>query len=149
MRALQRTLAVALPVAAAVAFTVTPAQAGGVGIYCNDWDANCGTFYYNSGSDGGSRITFTGRSGWDGEIADLAGYKFLDNGAGKGQNVKNNAGGFYNGSMQKATVFFRSGFVGACDTVPSVSRAYKLVNTYNDNASLGFGSRTGVNCYNF
>ncbi|MCX4957863.1 peptidase inhibitor family I36 protein [Streptomyces virginiae] len=69
--------------------------------------------------------------------------------AGYGQPVKNNAASFYNGSMQKATVFYNSGFAGACDAVASLTNVYKLNKTYNQNASLGFGSRTGSNCYMF
>lgn len=51
--------------------------------------------------------------------------------------------------MQKATVFYNSGFAGACDAVASLTNVYKLNKTYNQNASLGFGSRTGSNCYMF
>ncbi|MFF4424590.1 hypothetical protein ACFY04_28080 [Streptomyces sp. NPDC001549] len=49
--------------------------------------------------------------------------------------------------MQKATVFHNSGFAGACDAVASLTNVYKLNRTYHQNASLGFGSRTGSDCY--
>ncbi|QDY77572.1 hypothetical protein [Streptomyces qinzhouensis] len=146
MNAIRRALAVALPVAAVLSFGVTPAQAD-VGIYCVDSDANCGTFYYNSGLTG-SRTTFTGFRGTDGSIWDLASYKFLSSGNGQGLSVKNNAASFYNGSMQSATIFFNSGFEGPCDTVAALTNVNRLANTYNDNASLAFG-RYVQNCHIF
>ncbi|MFG2486396.1 peptidase inhibitor family I36 protein [Streptomyces virginiae] len=150
MRTIRRAMAVALPAAAALAFGVAPAQASsGYDIWCNGYHANCGTFYYNSNLTG-SRISFTGTNGWEGEISNLSGYTYLESGkAGYGQPVKNNAASFYNGSMQKATVFYNSGFAGACDAVASLTNVNKLNKTYNQNASLGFGSRTGSNCYMF
>ncbi|MEV7441891.1 hypothetical protein AB0O22_12150 [Streptomyces sp. NPDC091204] len=145
MTNIRRAMAVALPAAAALAFSVSPAQAG-VGITCTG-EANCGTFYYNSGLSG-SRTTFTGSGGINGSISDLAGYKFLDSGAGKGTPVKNGAASFYNGSPTPTTIFFNSGYNGACDTVAPYTNANRLANTYNNNAALAFGA-SGSNCYKF
>ncbi|MEU9862260.1 peptidase inhibitor family I36 protein [Streptomyces sp. NPDC047971] len=146
MSALRRTLAVALPTAAVLALGVAPAQAD-VGIYCVDAQANCGHFYYNTGLKG-SRTVFTGKSGQMGSISNLAGYTFLSSGAGQGQPVKNNAASFYNASMQVATVFYSSQYNGPCDTVAKLTSANQLVQTYNENASLGFGL-IGQNCHMF
>ncbi|MFD6997340.1 hypothetical protein ACFWA5_13900 [Streptomyces mirabilis] len=61
--------------------------------------------------------------------------------------MKNNAASFYNESITStATVFYSSGYSGACDTFAALSSTNKLHNTYNENASMGF-NRTGVNCY--
>lgn len=138
-------MAIALPAAAALAFSVTPAQAG-VGIYCTG-EANCGTFYYNSGLTG-SRTSFTGSGGINGSVYDLAGYKFLDSGAGQGAPVKNGAASFYNGSPTPTSIFFNSYANGPCDTVAPYTNANRLVNTYNENASFLFGT-SGSECYKF
>ncbi|MFD5101300.1 hypothetical protein [Streptomyces albidochromogenes] len=103
--------------------------------------------YYNSGLTG-SRTTFTGSGGINGSISDLAGYKFLDAGAGKGTPVKNGAASFYNGSPTPTTIFFNSNANGSCDTVAPYTNAHRLVNTYNENASFMFGA-SGSNCYKF
>ncbi|WP_138907512.1 hypothetical protein [Streptomyces chryseus] len=124
---------------------MTPAQAS-VGIHCTG-DASCGTFWYNSGQNG-SRTSFTGTGGINGSIKDLAGYKFLDSGAGQGTPVKNGAASFYNGSGAPTTIFYNSGWNGPCDTVAAYTVANQLVNTYNDNASFAFGA-SGSNCYKF
>ncbi|MFC8900468.1 hypothetical protein [Streptomyces cinereoruber] len=146
MSLLRRSASIAIPAVLAVGFGVTPAQAE-AGISCNNYYDNCGAFYFNSNLSGSYTI-FTGLKGQQGSIPDLAPYKFLGNGNGKGQPVKNNAASFYNGSFQITTVFFNSNYGGPCDTFEPHSTAKQLRNTYNDNASLGFG-RSGVNCYKF
>lgn len=146
MSLLRRSVSIAIPALAALGFGAVPANAD-VGIYCNNYQDNCGSFYYNSNLSG-SRTTFTGAGGQLGSIPDLGPYKFLSSGTGQGQPVKNNAASFYNGSFQITTVFFNSNYGGPCDTFAAHASTNQLRYTYNENASLGFG-RSGVNCYKF
>jgi len=136
-----RALAVAIPTAAAAVLGVAPLAHADAGPYCLDSESNCGVFFYNSDLKG-SFTAFRGSS-----VSDLAGYTFLTSGSGKGQAVKNNAASFHNQSIDKiATVFFHSGYSGACDTFAPLTSGDRLHNTYNENASMGFG-RSGTNCY--
>ncbi|GAA3376106.1 hypothetical protein GCM10020367_46500 [Streptomyces sannanensis] len=135
-------LAVSLPAAAVVVLGVAPQAQADAGTGCSNYSTNCGIFYYNTGFQG-SRTAFR----WD-SVPDLAGYKFLTSGAGQGLYVKNNAASFYNSSDKLATIFYNSNYGGACDTVAAWADAYQLRNTYNENASLGFG-KSGYNCYKF
>ncbi|KOX35755.1 MULTISPECIES: peptidase inhibitor family I36 protein [unclassified Streptomyces] len=146
MSLLRRSASMAIPAVVVIGFGAAPAQAD-TGLYCDNYYDNCGAFYFNSNTSG-SHIVFTGLKGQQGSIPDLAPYKFLGPGNGKGQSVKNNAASFYNGSFQITTVFFNSNYSGPCDSFEPHATAKQLRNTYNENASLGFG-RSGVNCYKF
>ncbi|MCX5051291.1 MULTISPECIES: hypothetical protein [unclassified Streptomyces] len=136
-----RALAVAIPATAAAVLGMAPLAHADAGPYCLDSQKNCGVFFYNSGLSG-SFTAFRGTS-----VSNLAGYTFLTSGAGKGVAVKNNAASFSNQSIDNiATVFFNSGYSGACDTFAPLTAADRLHNTYNENASMGF-ARSGTNCY--
>ena len=74
--------------------------------------------------------------------SNLAGYRFLGNGAGKGQGVKNNAaaGTNNNGRVVVVNVWYNSGFSGPVDTInPAITK--NLTVTKNENASLNVGYR--------
>jgi hypothetical protein len=134
-------LAVALPAALAAVLGTAPLAHADAGPYCLNEVKNCGIFFYNSGRTG-SFTAFRGSS-----VSNLAGYTFLTSGTGKGQPVKNNAASFNNLSVDNiATVFYNSGYSGACDTFAPLTATDRLHNTYNENASLGF-ARGGTDCY--
>ena len=134
-------IAVAIPAAAVAVLGTAPAAHADAGPYCLNEVRNCGVFFYNSGMSG-SFTAFRGSS-----VSNLAGYTFQTPGAGKGQAVKNNAASFNNLSIDSiATVFFSSGYAGACDTFAPLTGTDRLRNTYNENASMAF-ARGGVNCY--
>ncbi|WP_326773947.1 peptidase inhibitor family I36 protein [Streptomyces sp. NBC_01445] len=135
-------LAVSVPAVAVAVLGMAPQAQADAGQSCLDSESNCGVFYYNSGREG-SFTAFRGSS-----VSNLSGYTFLTSGAGKGVAVKNNAASFYNASDQIATVFYSSGYGGACDTFAKFAATDRLHYTYNENASLGFG-KSGVNCYKF
>lgn len=91
-------------------------------------DGNEMIFFFNS-NYGGSWSDFLSQR------TNLAGYKFLTNGNGKGQYVKNNAASVSSWRNAAARVHFNSGFTGAYDYVqPYEDR--NLTNTYNENASF-------------
>ncbi|GAA1940464.1 peptidase inhibitor family I36 protein [Kitasatospora viridis] len=112
-----------------------------------DWsvDDACLTLFYNS-DFGGAYLDFS-HSGADSGIYNLANYTFVNNGgAGSGQSVKNNAasaqGEFY-GSGYSATIFYNSGYGGACETLMAGQNAGavqvpRLGATYNNDASVYF-----------
>ncbi|MFD9033518.1 hypothetical protein ACFVZW_20555 [Streptomyces sp. NPDC059567] len=115
--------------------------------YCDNYNPYCMHFYYNSGLSG----SFTAFVGFDHYTLD--GYKFLRDGAGKGQYVKNNAASASNLSDYDLNVYFNSNLSGACDSIPPYGTTNtgpndRLVNTYNENASFGYGRYNG-NCYKF
>jgi hypothetical protein len=91
-------------------------------------------FYYNSAKYGYGSLFDT-----DTGIANLAGYRFLSSGNGKGQYVKNNAAACYNtNNYVYGIVFFNSNFTGDRDIfVPNEKRdlVYFLK---NENASYGW-----------
>ncbi|MGW5638615.1 peptidase inhibitor family I36 protein [Streptomyces sp. NPDC003832] len=109
---------------------------------CPDDEPYCMVFYYNSNFEG-SRTLFRGFDHYS-----LDGYKFLGSGAGKGQNVKNNAASARNLAFYNLVIYFNSNLAGACDSMPKLGEAQRLNNTYNDNASFGYGRYDG-NCYKF
>lgn len=89
-------------------------------------DAFC--FFYNSG-EAGSHVTLHA------SVSDLAGYTFTTPGAGQGQRVKNNAASVVNNIDCTATVYFNSNYHGRKDVFRYLQFG-RLVNTYNQNASL-------------
>ncbi|CQR59569.1 Hypothetical Protein SSCG [Streptomyces leeuwenhoekii] len=104
-----------------------PMDANGIG-FCLYYNSNQQGAYYRWGSG-------------TGEVDDLAGYVFPNNGAGAGQPVKNNAasasysmGGGCVCSNDFVRVFFYSGQQGDYDVVTSNTNV-QLVKTYNENAS--------------
>jgi hypothetical protein len=72
-----------------------------------------------------------------GTVDDFVGYRFLSNGAGKGQLVKNNAASARNrDSRWTARIWFNSGQQGSHDEILPSTDCKNLQNTYNENASL-------------
>ncbi|MFE9497333.1 hypothetical protein [Streptomyces collinus] len=134
-------LAAVIPAAVVAVLSTAPLAHADAGPYCLNEEKNCGIFFYNSGRTG----SFTAFRGTD--VPNLAGYTFLTSGAGKGRPVKNNAASFNNLSVDSiATVFYNSGYSGACDTFAPLTATDRLRNTYNENASLAF-ARGGTSCY--
>jgi hypothetical protein len=106
------------------------------------------TLWFNSKSLGlGSgtmfrTVTAVGRQVTPLAYSNLAGYRFLGNGAGKGQGVKNNAaaGTNNNGRVVVVNVWYEFGFSGPVDTInPAITK--NLTVTKNENASLNVGYR--------
>ncbi|MGC2999444.1 peptidase inhibitor family I36 protein [Streptomyces sp. G35A] len=133
-------MAFVLPIAAGSVLMTAPTAQAYTGKGCDLTTEWCGVFFYNSSYEG-SRTAFMRDS-----VPDLAGYKFLDTGAGQGLAVKNNAASFINGGNANMTVFYNSNYNGPCDSFKPLSAAPKLRNTYNENASLRFGY-TSTSCY--
>jgi hypothetical protein len=116
-------------------------------VSCPTYETYCMNFYYNSGLSG----SFTVFVGFD--HYSLNDYKFLTTGSGKGLYVKNNAASAVNNSRYDLNIYFNSGLAGACDSIPPFGDTNsgpndRLVNTYNNNASFGYGRYNG-NCYKF
>jgi hypothetical protein len=114
---------------------------------CPDSQTYCMVFYYNSGLEG-SRTVFVGFDHYS-----LNDYKFLGSGTGKGQYVKNNAASAVNMSEYDLNIYYNSNLAGACDSIPPFKSTGedpgdRLVRTYNNNASFGYGRYNG-NCYKF
>ncbi|MET8826787.1 hypothetical protein ABZX40_09325 [Streptomyces sp. NPDC004610] len=135
--------------AATAGFTLgmAPQSQAAPTLVCPDHETYCMTFYYNSGL-AGSRTTFVGFDHYS-----LNGYTFLGSGAGKGQAVKNNAASAVNLAPYNLVIYFNSNLAGACDSLPPFRSTndgpgQRLQNTYNDNASFGYGRYDG-NCYKF
>ncbi|MEU9732088.1 hypothetical protein [Streptomyces sp. NPDC048002] len=119
-----------------------PQSSASAHLTCPDHETYCMTFYFNSGN-AGSYTVFRGFDHYS-----LDGYKFLGAGAGKGQYVKNNAASAANLAPYNLVIYYNSNLSGACDALPKFSSASRLVNTYNENASFGYGRYDG-NCYKF
>ena len=121
------TMAAATTVAVGmVGVTATSAVAAG-----RDGVLNVGemAFYYNSGCNN-SLSDFAAKK------ANLAGYKYLSAGAGKGTFVKNNAACAANArASQNMRVYFNSNYMGVNDLIPAAQYG-NLTNTYNENASF-------------
>ncbi|MFF7735279.1 hypothetical protein [Streptomyces sp. NPDC007984] len=114
----------------------------------------CLYLYFNTGYSGSRFVmSYTG-SGTNG-IPNLAGYKFVTGGSGQGQAVKNNAASAkatFPGVGTSWVIYYNSGYAGACDAIRAyqeVEYAYKLQNTYNQNASARFLNSTPSGCYRF
>lgn len=97
--------------------------------------------FYNSNRAGSSTY-------FDANVSDLAGYTFLTSGSGQGSAVKNGAASALNDSPGIVTVYYNSGYVGACDTLAAYAISDKLHNTYNEDASFRW-DYTRSDCYNF
>jgi hypothetical protein len=85
------------------------------------------TLYYNS-NYGGESVTFHSN------VYNLAGYSFPSDGS-----VKNNAASAWNGDSNWAYVWYNSGYAGSYDAIAPYSGEARLVNTYNEDASISFG----------
>ncbi|MEU6013340.1 hypothetical protein ABZ826_04535 [Streptomyces sp. NPDC047515] len=121
---------------------MAPPSHASAALYCDDYNPYCMLFYYNSGY-AGSYTAFVGFDHYS-----LNGYTFLHTGSGKGQYVKNNAASATNLSDYDLNIYFNSNLAGACDSIPPYKGANRLVKTYNNNASFGYG-RYNDNCYKF
>ncbi|MFG2317761.1 peptidase inhibitor family I36 protein [Streptomyces tendae] len=121
---------------------IAPQSQASASLTCPDSETYCMMFYYNTGY-AGSYTVFRGFDHYS-----LNGYTYLAAGAGKGQAVKNNAASASNLARYSLEIYYNSNLAGACDSIPAYSGAYKLVNTYNENASFGYGRYDG-NCYKF
>jgi murein DD-endopeptidase MepM/ murein hydrolase activator NlpD len=86
-----------------------------------------------------------------GSVSDFAGsisnyspstgcYKFVSSGAGHGVCVKNNAASVWNRTAAVVTVFYKSGYAGAIDSIPSGASPNLNANLKNENAGHRFGS---------
>ncbi|MFE5139668.1 peptidase inhibitor family I36 protein [Streptomyces fagopyri] len=135
----------AVPLAAAIALIVPTAGAASAtaGTGCNTSGAHngCIRLFYNSNRAGSSTY-------FDANVSDLAGYTFLTSGTGKGVSVKNNAASALNDSPGIVTVYYNSGYVGACDTLSAYAISDKLHYTYNNDASFRW-DYTRSDCYDF
>lgn len=89
--------------------------------------------YYNS-DHGGSLSDFTG------SISDYGSYTFKSGGSGQGQNVKNNAASVWNRTSAVVTVFYKSGYAGAIDSISTGSKVNLKSTLKNENAGHRFGS---------
>ncbi|MFC1417620.1 hypothetical protein [Streptacidiphilus cavernicola] len=84
----------------------------------------------------------------DGSIPNFAGYTFLSAAPGQGLPVKNNAASAETtASSPWASIFYNSGYSGACDSIPPNGLVGKLHNTYNENASFNWTHPSS--CYDF
>lgn len=134
-RALMGTFGVGLSVAATLAMP-GPAKADNVGTILGV-EGRCNNspyllcLYYNSGMN-------TAYWGTNGDIANLAGYRFFSGtGAGSGQFVKNNAAAVSCDAPSTWTcrIFFNSNWAGPTDYLRGQTSG-RLVDTYNENASV-------------
>ncbi len=135
-------LGVTAVAAAGLSLGTAPQANAAAGLTCPNSQDYCMQFYYNS-SYKGSYTMFTGFDHYS-----LDGYKFLSGGAGQGQYVKNNAASAWNLSYYNLVIYYNSNLAGACDSIPKMDGASQLKNTYNENASFGYGRYDG-NCYKF
>jgi hypothetical protein len=127
---------------AGLVLTTAPQSHASAHTTCPTWETYCMTFYYNSGY-AGSYTVFRGFDHYS-----LNGYTFLTSGAGQGQYVKNNAASASNLAPYNLVIYYNSNLAGACDSIPEFEGASRLVRTYNNNASFGYGRYDG-NCYKF
>ncbi|MCQ1577016.1 hypothetical protein [Streptomyces parvus] len=144
------TITAALATAFAGSVFLAPTASAATGGNCNlsATSGECLILFYNSNLKG-SRITFDTPA-----ISNFAGYKYLGTGAGKGQDVKNNAASAIYGSTSSGddygVIFYNSGFGGPCDQIYSGAAApLQLKNTYNNNASYAAYPYSIPGCYNF
>ena len=110
----------------------------------NNCDSECLVLFYNS-QYGGSRITLN-TNGDEQGFYNLGPYTFQTTGAGQGQSVKNQAASAqarHWGAHWNATIYYNSGYAGPCDRLQAgadstseITYASKLVNTYNNDASV-------------
>lgn len=118
--------------------TSTPAQAA-----ARDGKCQSGEFCYNYNSDlGGSWSDFTSSVGNYGTSQPDC-YEFKGAGAGKGTCIKNDAGGFWNRTGKKVTIFYNSGHAGKAVTVEPGQKGKLPAAVYNDNASHRIGGGGG------
>lgn len=110
-----------------VATLLTPAAAN-ASDYDGQVNGNEMLFFYNSNYGGSWADFFSQRT-------DLAGYKFLTTGSGKGQYVKNNAASVSSWRNAPARVHFNRNFGGPYDYVDNFEDRNLSV-TYNENASF-------------
>lgn len=147
---MRRKLAALGATAAATAGLVlgaAPQSSASAALTCPNSETYCMVFYYNSGLEG-SKTVFVGFDHYS-----LNGYKFLGSGAGKGQYVKNNAASALNLAPYNLVIYYNSNLAGACDAIKPFGSTDsgpndRLVKTYNNNASFGYGRYDG-DCYKF
>ncbi|MER5937894.1 peptidase inhibitor family I36 protein [Streptomyces sp. NPDC001928] len=135
-------LGVTAAATAGLVIGVAPQSNADAALTCPDTQTYCMVFYYNTGQ-AGSRTVFRGFDHYS-----LNGYTFLSTGAGKGQAVKNNAASALNLAPYNLVIYYNSNLAGACDAMDEFGSAHQLKNTYNNNASFGYGRYDG-NCYKF
>lgn len=119
--------------------TSTPAQAA-------DRDGKCqdGEFCYNYNSDlKGSWSDFKSSAG-DYGTSQPGCYEFKGAGAGKGKCIKNDAGGFWNKTGKKVTIYYNSGHAGKSVTVKPGEKGKLPASVYNNNASHQIGGGGGT-----
>lgn len=119
--------------------TAAPAQAAD-----RDGSCNTGEFCYNYNSDlKGSWSDFKGSVG-DYGAKQPGCYEFKGAGAGKGQCIKNEAGGYWNRSSKPVTVFYNSNHGGKSVTLKPGSKGKLPAAVYNNNASHQIGGGGGT-----
>ncbi|AKU15623.1 peptidase inhibitor family I36 protein [Luteipulveratus mongoliensis] len=121
--------------AGVAAFAASPAHAAARDGVC---DAGEFCLYYNS-NQAGSLSDFTGSIS-DYGAAQPGCYDFKSTGAGKGLCVKNNAASVWNRTGAVVTVFYKSGYAGAIDSIPANSKANLKAELKNENAGHRYGS---------
>ncbi|MFD5517661.1 peptidase inhibitor family I36 protein [Streptomyces sp. NPDC127066] len=134
-----------VPLAAAIALVIPTAGSASAtastGCNASGTHNGCIRLFYNSDRAGSSTY-------FDANVSDLAGYTFLTSGTGKGNAVKNNAASALNDSPTMVTIYYNSGYVGACDTLSAYAISDKLHYTYNNDASFRW-DYTRSDCYDF
>lgn len=118
--------------------TASPAQAD-----ARDGKCQSGEFCYNYNSDlKGSWSDFRGSVGNYGTSQPSC-YEFKGAGKGKSKCIKNDAGGFWNRSGKKVTIYYNSGHAGKSVTVKPGAKGKLPAGVYNDNASHRIGGGGG------
>lgn len=141
MRTFKNRTATALGVIALAGSGITGvALADSAQAAARDGKCDSGEFCYNFNSDlGGSWSDFT-KSVGDYGTSQPSCYEFKGAGAGKGKCIKNDAGGYWNKTGKKVTIYFNSGFGGKSVTLEPGSKGKLPAAVYNDNASHRIGN---------
>ncbi|MEU2929519.1 hypothetical protein ABZ636_31380 [Streptomyces sp. NPDC007251] len=128
----------------ALSIAFAPQASAAVGVDCTN-SSRCLALSYNSNIQG----SMTGFK--DTAVSNFAGYTFLSSGSGQGQSVKNNAASAQFADWVSpndwASIFYNSGYAGACDSIPANTLVNRLANTYNQNASFNWTHPSS--CYDF
>lgn len=94
--------------------------------------------FYNS-DHGGSISDFAG-SVSDYGAAQPSCYEFISSGSGQGQCVKNNVASVWNRTAAVVTVFYKSGYAGAIDSIAAGAKVNLRAELKNENAGHRYGS---------
>ncbi|KNX38265.1 peptidase inhibitor family I36 protein [Luteipulveratus halotolerans] len=135
-----RSTAFTLAAAGVLAAGVTALAVPSAHAAARDGVCDTGEFclYYNSDQAGSV-------SDFDGSVSDYGAsqpgcYEFKSAGAGQGLCVKNNAASVWNRTGAVVTVFYKSGYAGAIDSISAGTKANLKSTLKNENAGHRFGS---------